>query len=59
MKLTELKHWSKLTKEQKARLKAMYGSNAEITKTLHDTDKKSLKKAREQKKKNKKKKGKK
>lgn len=34
MKLTELKNWDKLTKEEQDRLKEMYGEEAEITKTM-------------------------
>lgn len=39
MKYTELKGWKNLTKEEKERLKAIYGSKLpkSITKTLHDT----------------------
>jgi len=46
MKLTELKNWNRLTPAEKARLKKVYGKDAEITKTMHDTKASSLKKAR-------------
>lgn len=42
MNYTSLKNWKKLTKEERARLKAVYGRTPKITKTLHDTDEKSL-----------------
>lgn len=47
MKLNELKNWDKLTPAERARLKEVYGRNAEITKTMHDTNPASLKKAKQ------------
>lgn len=45
MKLNELKDWDKLTPAEQARLKQVYGQDAEITKTMHDSKASSLKKA--------------
>jgi hypothetical protein len=45
MKLNDLKNWDKLTKEEKTRLRWAYSSSPQVTKTMHDTTKKSLKKA--------------
>lgn len=46
MKLQELKNWDKLTPAEQDRLKEVYGEDAEITKTTHDTEPASLEKAR-------------
>lgn len=46
MILQELKDWDKLTPEEQARLKEVYGDDSDITKTMHDTKPASLKKAR-------------
>lgn len=34
MKLTELKNWNELSPEEQARLKEVYGQDAEITQTM-------------------------
>lgn len=47
MKLTDLKGWKKLSEAEKNRLTEVYGKDAEITKTMHDTKRSSLKKAKE------------
>ena len=47
MKLSELKNWDQLTPEEQARLREVYGDDAEVTKTMRDTDPESLKKANE------------
>lgn len=39
MKLTELKDWNKLTPEEQARLKEVYGEDPEITKTMAEKPK--------------------
>ena len=48
MKYTDLKNWNKLTREEKARLKKVYGLQGikKITKTMHDTKEESLKKTK-------------
>ncbi len=45
-KWTDLKNWNRTNPQEKARLKAMYGTKPSITKTLHDTKKSSLEKAK-------------
>ena len=49
MNYTDLKNWSKLTTEEKTRLKYIYGQRSpELTETMHDTSPQGLDKARKQ-----------
>lgn len=48
MNFTELRNWRNLTKPERERLKLVYGERSPaITKTLHDTNEDSLKKAKQ------------
>lgn len=49
MNYTSLRNWSKLTAEEKERIKYIYGPRSpEVTETMHDTNPESLEKAKKQ-----------